>query len=171
MTKLRPPVSAEDALTRVAGVITWEAVAAIAGQSDRTVRNWSDPDTRPTAEDAITLAVALKLDVAYRTAGGQGAPMLHYLATRLEADCLAAAPDCAAIALAAATAAKESGEAIAAAITASLPCADPRDLAVAERELDDSIRAQVEALGAVRARRQALQTVSGPEVPPPPDTS
>ena len=169
MTKLRPPVSVENALDRIAGVIGWPRVAAIARQAERTVRNWSDPDTQPPAGRAISLDLGLELDVAYRLAGGDGAPMLHCFATRLEIGTLAACPDAAALAAATSRAARESGEAIAAAIAASDPSAGLAALVLAEREIEQSIAAKNGILSAVRARHTAMATLvpSGPEVPPP----
>ncbi|HEX8585034.1 MAG TPA: hypothetical protein VF680_11555 [Allosphingosinicella sp.] len=170
MTKLRPPVSAENALTRIAGAIEWEGVACIAGLGVRAVRNWSDPDTEPMAGKAISLELALRLDLAYRQAGGQGAPMLHFMATRLELDCLAAAPDAAALAHATAIAVKESGEAHAAAIVASQPNAAHADLIFAERQLEEASAATNTTLHLVRARRGAASAIRAPEVAPPAST-
>jgi hypothetical protein len=162
MTKARDPLSFELALTRVAGRVGWDVVASIAAHSERTIRNWSDPDTGPAAAAAISLDLALKLDVAYRANGGEGAPMLQCYSTRLETETAAALADVAAIAHSAAIAAKESGEAIAAAIAAAQVGASPAQLAAAELELEQVICAFTDTLARIRAGRGA----SGPEVPP-----
>lgn len=152
MTKVRHPLTVELALTRIAGLITWEAVAEIAAQAPRTLRKWSDPDEGPKAAEQISLDLATRLDVAYRKAGGEGSPLLQCLSTRIELDLLGACVDCTAIARTAARAVKESGEAISAAIKASLPGATDADRGIAERQLEESIAAQTEALAAVRRR-------------------
>lgn len=149
MTKLRAPLTFELALTKIAGLIGWDRAAAIVGAAERTVRNWSDPDT----SSAVTLDAALQLDVEFRRAGGDGAPMLQCYATRLRVDTVAACPSSAAIARAAATAAKEAGEAIAAVIAAAQPGATPAETARAELELEESISAQTNTLATIRARR------------------
>ncbi|MDP8995108.1 MAG: hypothetical protein M3N07_09045, partial [Pseudomonadota bacterium] len=102
MTKRRAPLTFERALTSVAALIGWPRCAEIVGKHENTVRNWSDPDTSA----GITLEAALSLDVEYRKAGGDGAPMLQCYATRLEADTLAACADTVEIARCVALAAK-----------------------------------------------------------------
>lgn len=149
MTKQRDPFTFELALTKIAAVIGWTAAAQIVGQAERTVRNWSDPDTSA----AITLDAALKLDVAYRRAGGEGAPMFQCYAARLDADTLAAGSTSEALLKSIAIAAKEHGEATAALIAASRPGASAADFAIAERELEETICAQNNTLANLRAVR------------------
>jgi hypothetical protein len=88
MTKTRAPLTFELALTKVAGHIGWEKAAEIVGQAERTVRNWSEPDTTA----SITLDAALKLDEEFHKAGGHGSPFFQCYATRLELAKLAASP-------------------------------------------------------------------------------
>jgi hypothetical protein len=152
MTKVRAPLTFENALTKVAAVIGWEEVARITGQAERTVRNWSEPDTTA----AISLEAALKLDVALHAAGGEGFPFFRCYATRLDADSLAACPGREELIASAATASRESGEAVAASLLATRPSATQADLAIAERELEESIEAKTNLLAAVRARRVAI---------------
>ncbi len=156
MTKQRPPLTFENALTTVASLLGWPEVARICGQSERCVRNWSDQDTSA----GIKLDAALELDRAYEEAGGDGAPFLLCYSIRLEADLLAARPGRKALSEATALAAKEGGEAIAAAIAAARPGASMTDVALAERELEESISAQTNALAALRAGRRG--NVSSP---------
>jgi hypothetical protein len=155
MTKLRPALSFENALTKVAGLIGWPAAAAIIGKSTRLVRRWSDPD----ATAKISLDRALRLDVAFRLAGGDGAPFLECYALRVEADTYGAPTK--ALLDAAAIAVKESGEAFAATITAALPGATQADVAIAERELEQSIGAQTNTLAALRNGRRGDVSTSG----------
>jgi hypothetical protein len=44
MTKIRKPLTFENALTTVASHIGWKETARIVGRSENTVRNWSDND-------------------------------------------------------------------------------------------------------------------------------
>jgi hypothetical protein len=158
MTKRRRPLTFERALWKVAAQIGWEEAAEIVGVADRTIRNWSDPDTTA----SVTLDAALKLDLAFRLAGGDGAPMLQCYSTRLEADLVEASADLKALTFKIAKAAKEGGEAIAAAAVAALPGASDNELARAELELEESIAASVDTLAALRAgRRGDVQTGTG----------
>lgn len=157
MTKLRPPVSCELALTRIAGLVGWERVAVICDQAPRTVRRWSDPDESPAAGDALSLERATCLDAAYRAEGGDGAPLLQCSALRLEAALAASMVDQAAIAASAARSAKEHGEALAATFAAARPDAGQRELAAAERELEESIAASTDTLTKLRAVRAARE--------------
>jgi hypothetical protein len=151
MTKLRNPLTFELALTRVAGLIGWEKVAELAGHRDpRAVRRWSDPDDAPSAENAIGLGLALKLDVAYQEAGGDGAPMWQCYSTRLETDTRDAFFSTEKLVAAAATAARESGEAIEATIMAARPGASRNERARAELQIEESIAAQMTTLAHLR---------------------
>lgn len=156
MTKTRPPLTFELGLTRIAGLIGWDRVAALAGQEERTVRNWSDPDTGPSAEQ-IPLGTSLRLDAAYRAAGGPDAPMLDCYALRFATELGGCGHDLSELAMRIADAAKEGGEALAAAIRAALPGASDEQLARAILEFQESISAKtdvVEALTAIRERRR-----------------
>lgn len=150
MTKARDPSTFEDAILRIVDRIGWTAAADAVGKGERVVRNWSDPDMdrQPTIDEALAL------DTAYMAAGGgEPPPMMAVYLTRLDRR-QAPAADSAAIALATASAAKEAGEAIAAAVAASQPGATGRTKTVADKEIGD-------AIGAL----QALQTkVSCPVV-------
>lgn len=173
MTKVRPALTFENALTQIAGHIGWTETAKICGRAENTVRNWSDSDT----QTGISLEAALKLDVAFHEAGGEGAPFLLCYATRVDAERLAATPERQALIASAARSAKESGEAVSAILTAAGASARIGDFAIAERELEESITAQTHALAALRARKKAFLEVEGDEereparaqgVPPPP---
>lgn len=152
MTKVRAPLTFENALSQVAGVIGWAKTAHIVGQAERTVRNWSEPDT--TAK--ISLEAALKLDVAFHEEGGEGAPFHDCYATRLDVETLAAVSGREALLAGVAIAAKESGEAVHAAIVAAHPNASHADVVLAEREIEEAIKAKTNVLGAIRAKALAL---------------
>jgi hypothetical protein len=165
MTKVRSAFTFENALTQVAGHIGWERTAEIVGAAERTVRNWSDPDTT----SSITLDAALKLDEEFHRAGGEGTPFLYCYATRLEATKIAATPGLAALIASAASSAKETGEAIAAVLAAATPNATIADMAIGERELEEGITALTNSLAALRARREALVEGQGKEGTEPSD--
>jgi len=169
MTKRRPPVSFEDAVTKIAGVLLWPEVSRILDRGERAARNLGDPDAQPAAGDGITLNQARALDAAYRRAGGTYAPMLHAYALQLEAEVAAATADCTAIAMAGAEHAKEAGEAVQATVAASLPGASELILANAERQLEEDVASATHALGLVRKRREQLLGLSpsAPEVAQP----
>lgn len=157
MTKLRPPLSFELALTKVAGLIGWPRVAEIVGQGERAVRNWSDPD----AAAGIRMDAAEKLDIAFQEAGGSGAPFLECYATRLKSAMSNAFGSAEAIAEAAALAAKEGGEAIAASIAAAQPGACRRVFDDATRELEEGIESLTKTLAAIRRRQQSELALDG----------
>lgn len=152
MTKLRPPLSIEDALDRVAGVVRWERIAELAGREARTVRRWGDPDELPAAADAISLGLARKLDAAYRGAGGEGSPLLQCLALQLDLEIAAETADDRALGRLTGAVAKEAGEAVAAAIAAAAPGSCHRTRANAELQLQECSAAITNALAALRAR-------------------
>jgi hypothetical protein len=129
MTKMRAPASFEDAITRVAGVLGFEGMAAVVGKTDRAVRNWSDPDigTLPTLEDAW------RLDAAYIAECGGEPPILAAYALKLKRSAFAPG-NAAAIAASMKVAAKEGGEALAALVDASQPGADQLTRQLAARE-------------------------------------
>ena len=132
MTKLRSPITWADAMTRVAGTLTFAGARKIVTRSDSLVRKWSDASTGklPTIEQA------LRLDTAHRAHGGEGAPFFDTYAALLEirvsqvmACRIALAEDLASVA-------REYGDALSAAIAVTLPGATARDVlrALAETE-------------------------------------
>lgn len=160
MTKRRAPLSYELALTKIAGLIGWDGAAELLGQSERTIRNWSDPD----AAACIRLDAAELLDLAFQQAGGRGAPFLECYATRLKSALSNSMGSAEAIAEAVASAAKEGGEAISAAIAAASPAASQTDYLTAIREIEEAIEAKTRTLAAIRTRlkcEHALRTEEG----------
>lgn len=160
MTKLRSALSYELALTKIAGTVGWARCGQVLGQSERTVRNWSDPD----AASGIRMDAAEVLDLEYQAAGGKGAPLLECFALRQKSAAARIFGSAEAIATAVARAAKEGGEGIAAAIAAARPDATDADYAIAERELEEGIAAKTEALRCVRERRGAERDLEKGEV-------
>ncbi|WP_443750362.1 hypothetical protein [Asticcacaulis solisilvae] len=82
MTKQRHPMTAYRALARIAGEIGWDGAAAVLKKSESTIRKYADPDT----EREISLQDAMRLDLAFRRAGGDGAPLYEAYTARLELD-------------------------------------------------------------------------------------
>jgi hypothetical protein len=158
VTKLRQPLTFENALTKVASEIGWATVAQIVGQAETTVRNWSDPDT--TAR--ITLEAAFRLDAEWRQRVGEGAPFITCYAARLDADSRDVLADRDALLSEAAIVARDSGQAAGSAIAAAKIGASESDLVVAERDLERAIGADAAALACVRQlRRSERQTPCG----------
>lgn len=146
MTKLRAPASFADAVTRVAGRLGWDGAAQAVGKAERTVRNWSDPDTgaQPTIEDA------LRLDAAYLDIAGGEPPMLAVYQLRLERSFTPVA-DTAELITSVAVAAREAGEFSAAMLAAAQPGSSAADRQIAVREgleAAAAITATVQKLGA-----------------------
>jgi len=122
MTNLRTPLTFADAMTRVAGVLTYPDVRRLMRRSDRCVRSWSEPASgkRPTIEQALAL------DLAYRLAGGQGAPFRDAYDHQLGVAVSDATPCRLALGADIAEVARETGEAIAASVALMDPAISPR---------------------------------------------
>lgn len=111
------------------------------------MRLWSEPgcDTTP------TIRQALRLDAAYRLAGGAGAPFLDAYRHKLEAAIGQQAACSIALAEEAGRVALEVGEAVAASIAITLPGASPRDI--------DRALADVRQLGTANIRGGRVELV------------
>jgi len=148
MTKLRPPLSVNAALDRIAGQVEggWAAMGESIGKKERTVRNYGDPDTPEeiSARDAITL------DILYQQHGGEGAPIFQTYALQLELDRVEAFATQAEIARRAMAAIKENSEAARAAIACTLPGATQADFVTAIREHEEAIAADTNTLAALK---------------------
>ena len=146
MTKRRAPLTFSLALTRIAGLLGWDEVAAIAGVAPRTARNWTDPDTDPSPSTALTLGTAVALDTAWRAAGGDGSPLLCAFALKVETALGDGCGDQVRLAKSAARAAHEGGEAIQALVLASIPGAGFGAREHARRETEEAIAALTASL-------------------------
>lgn len=125
---------------RIMGRLTPAVAADACGCSERTVRAWSDPDLgrSPCFEDCVAL------DAAYLKAGGGEPPLITVYMARLER-ATAAPADSVELIRATQHVAKETGEAVAALVAASMPGAPARDRAVAEREVAEAVEALADA--------------------------
>lgn len=143
MTKIREPITFGHALTEVAKLIGWDRCAGITGRSERTVRNWSDPDT----DQEISVLDARRLDAAYLSAGGEYPPFHRTFALQLELESRTPVNEAQALTNAAAVAAKEGGEAIAAMLKAAAPGTGPAQRRKAKQEVKEAIEALGIGLG------------------------
>jgi len=80
MTNVRAPLTFAQAVTRIAGVVHFKECARIVRRSVRAVRYWSEEE-KP---GCPTLVQAIALDLAYRRAGGEGAPIFESYAAQLD---------------------------------------------------------------------------------------
>lgn len=133
MTKARAPLSYDNALARIAGLIGWAAMATATARAERTVRNWGDPD----ATESCPIECAEALDLAFQAAGGDGAPMFETYARRLDVARTERFADERQLSIFTSSLAREAGEAVGALITASMPGATERDRATALREVEE----------------------------------
>lgn len=131
MTKRREPLTYHRALTRAADILGWDRLAAICGVGERTVRNWSDPDT----EAEIGLIDAERIDKSCMAAGHEP-PFFRTYSLRIElATNSSSAADFVRIA---GSAAKESGEAVKAILDAA-GSHDPRLRREAIKEAEEAV--------------------------------
>jgi hypothetical protein len=163
MTKLRAPMSIDAALARVAGHLagSWADMAVIADRKEHTVRAWGDPD-KP---EAIPLPCAIALDVAYRKAGGIGAPLRDAYDTLLDAAMAEEFGDQIELAHATAHAIREAGEAHSALVEFALPGASDEAGIVAERQTDEALVALQSAAATVKRLRRRRRAIP-PAAPP-----
>lgn len=149
MTKLRAPLSFEQALARIAGQLDggFQAMGTLTARSPRLVRAWGDPDRR----EQIPLDCAITLDLAYVEAGGEGAPLHEAYTHQLEQAALLKWAAGRELARHAAMVMKECGEAGSALVLATQPGACDRVKAQAAREL-------AEALEVIKRTQAILQS-------------
>lgn len=150
VTKVRPPLSIDGALGRIAGLLpgAWKEMAEVVGKSETVVRRWGDHD----APDQIPLPCAIALDIAYQRAGGDDRPLFETYALQVQVareSAFAAEIDlarrvCALI--------KEGSEAHQAMIIASLPAATAAQRQQAIKELEDVAREVTSAIASLSGR-------------------
>jgi hypothetical protein len=155
MTKVRAPLSLDGALARIAGQLpgSWAEMAKEVDRSERQVRNWGDPDV----PDAIPMPAAIKLDLAFQKAGGEGAPIHDVYALLLHTARSDAFADQIDLSRHTAVAIRENAEAACAQIRCTMPGASPNDLAAAVRETEEAINAATATLAVLRRGMMASQ--------------
>lgn len=149
MTKLRPPLTIDAALTRAADILPggFPALAELTGRSASLVRAWGDPDRR----EEIPLSVAMLIDQAVRAATGE-TPFTSWMQGRLNLAGVAAPFDAADLVARIAEVVRETGQANAALVEATRPGASPADLATAQRETEEAIAVLLRTLPLIRAQ-------------------
>lgn len=147
MTKRREPLTYHRALTKAAALIGWDRIAALCGVTERSVRLWSDPD----CETEVRLIDAERIDRAVLEHGGQIAPFHQTYSLRLGI-CGQDEAQGHDLAVIAARAAKEAGEAVSAMVSASLPSASPSDVRKARAEIEEAISVMTASLSALGGR-------------------
>ena len=156
MTKVRPPLTFAQGVTRIAGLIGWAEAAAIVGRKERTVRLWSEPDQG----GSCTLDQARDLDAAFKAASGEGAPLLDAYAFQLEVQIAMQSACRRELAAGIEEAAREAGEAIAFSIAILDPAATPAQHHRALAETDPYAKAGL--FGSITVRRWNW-TVNNPD--------
>ena len=153
MTIPRQPITFENALWQIAALLGWDGCAAVLGKSESQVRKLGTPGV----EREISLRDALRLDAAFRAAGGDGAPLLECYAIKLDLKIPVepAAPAC--MIVGAGRAAKESGEAVAAAIELAHNANDPRARVNACREIEEAITELTRLLTRIAAQNEEMR--------------
>lgn len=147
MTKARPPLSVENALWTILGLIGADRAAHVISRNADYVRSLSDPDNRY----ALSVEHAIQLDLAYLEAGGEGAPIFENYGLKLDAARAERFACQFQLASATATAIREGGEACAALVLATLPNATDADRAAALRELEEAVAAMTRCAPLVEA--------------------
>lgn len=137
MTKRRPPLSIDAALARIAGQLEdgWKSVGKAVARHPGYVRKWGDPDAR----EKMPIDDAIKLDLAYRAAGGDGAPIFECYAHLLDIEGGSWFADEAALGRLAAEIIRECGEAGSAIVLSSQPGAGPSQRQKTLREVEEAI--------------------------------
>jgi hypothetical protein len=143
MTKERVLLTFQHALCVAASVIGWDRCAAICGRTERTLRNWSDPDT----DQEISILDARRIDRACLDAGADHAPFHRAFTLQLGLEGHTPADRSQALTDAAKIVAREGGEAIAAMLDAAgRPHCGP-----SKRRARKEVREAMAALGSADA--------------------
>lgn len=147
MTKVRPPLSVENALWTILGALGADRAAHVVGRNADYLRSLSDPDNRYT----LGVEHAIQLDLAYLANGGEGAPIYEAYGLILEAQRAERFACQFKLATATAVAIREGGQACAALVSATLPDATDADRATALREVEEAITAMTRCAPLVQA--------------------
>lgn len=147
MTKLREPVSMENALYLVLGSITIERAAEVTGREPHYLRAAADPDK----DQQLTARDLELLDLEAHAQHGRGFPLYEALGRRLDCARADRFVDEAAIARSLIELLRENGEATAAMAAVTLPSNNSIEaLTTALRELEQSDAATGAAIAIVR---------------------
>lgn len=158
MTKVRAPLSMEQALQRIAGQCSGgiEQMAQAVQRQASTVRAWMDPDR----DEQASVEAGVELDLLFQAEGGEGCPIFEAYGAKLD---LAAAQkflmanrlqDYAVDVI------REGGEAHAAIVAAARPGASPTERKIAHKE----------ACEAFEKLRDVIPLLAEGATPPPVET-
>jgi hypothetical protein len=150
MTKFRPPLTVGDAIIRIAAQLDggFREMAQVANREERTVRNWSDPDT----PESIPVDCAIALDLAFAAAGGTGTPIFEAYGFQLKDAAAARFADQQQLLRLAQSVAKETGEANTAILGAAQPDASAADRRAALEEIGQAIGVLKDAIPLLSAQ-------------------
>lgn len=148
MTAVKPPMSIEAALARIAGQLegSWAEMAEICNRALATVYAWGNSNVG----DSIPMDCAIKLDIAYMRAGGIGAPIKSVYDLKVDCANRMAFADQAELASLTGKHIKESAEATIAQLACHQPGATPSDLRTAIRETQEAAEATLNTLAALK---------------------
>lgn len=138
MTKPRDPLTFENALVKIAGLVTFERMGEICGVSPGLVRKWADPDVA----DRFPIMHGPALDAAFQAADGDGTPLLDVYLLQVDALIERAMGTNRQLAQSLKRAMKEDHEANSAVMDVALHGADAVSRAEAIREVEESIAAK-----------------------------
>ena len=160
MTKVRPPLTIDAALARIAGQLPdgWREMAATVDRHESTVRAWGDHD-KP---DHIPFPAAIALDIAFVRAGGEGRPLFEVYALLVDVAREQAFASEIELMKRACVLIREGAQAQEAMVLAAIPAAPAHARLDAVRELQDVIREATSAIAHLTADQAARD---------PPDTS
>ncbi|MGN6270890.1 MAG: hypothetical protein ACTHM0_13480 [Sphingomonas sp.] len=148
MTKVRPPLTVENALFAVLGRIGAERAAEVTARDKGYILSLSNPDNRY----RLTVDDAIALDLEHIAQGGAGAPIYELYGRRLDIAGADRFADAAAIAKLTLAMIKEGGEAHAALVATTFAGAGPHELRHALTQLEDLDAIVDQAIALVRAR-------------------
>ncbi|MPT48020.1 MAG: hypothetical protein E2598_06315 [Sphingobium sp.] len=135
MTIIRKPATFEKALKDISDLLGWDGCADVLGKSESHLRKLGTPDT----DRELSIRDAVRLDAAYRRAGGEGAPLFDCYALKLDIH-MPSAPACTDTMLSGAQkVAKESGEAVAAIIELAGNLGSEKARTDALREIEEAV--------------------------------
>lgn len=157
LQKPRAPLTTDAALARIAGQVPggWAVMAARLGREkgESLVRAWGDPARR----ERVPFEDAIQLDLLYREAGGDGAPLFETYAYQLDHAGVFRFADEVALGRLTADAIREGGEAFAALVVSAQPGAEPR----CHRETLLEVEQLIEALQRTHVVVKALAQGTG----------
>lgn len=148
MTKVRPPLTVENALFAVLGKISAERAAEVTNRDLHYVLSLSNPDNR----FRLTVDDAIALDLEHIAQGHEGAPIYELYGRRLDVAAAGRFADVSALAKLSLKLLKEGGEAQAALIASLFPGAGTIENRAALKELEDLDAIVDQAIALVRQR-------------------